>query len=136
MRGICPPASHDRLWVFSIREFGETFAAPAHASRKSDSSWGAARHDRASSATVEPEHPARHLLMTCVSPNRIQLFPHDALSERASVDMDTSLKVSTRPQLSECKIRSGEPNAQKKKRYVEPHGHLYVSVERLAIRIR
>ena len=119
MWGICPPASYERLWVFSIREFGETFAAPAHASRKSVSSWGAARHDRASSATVE--HPARHLLMTCVSPNRIQLFPHDALSERASVDMDTSLKVSTRPQLSECKIRSGEPYAQK--RYVEPNGH-------------
>ena len=81
--GIRPPASYIREWAFSVYA-SSAISSPHRRTLRARvflESWGAARHDRASSATVE--HPARHLFRTCVSPNRIHIFPHDARSTRA-----------------------------------------------------
>ena len=63
--GDLPSSSLRQEWATAPS--GHARALPIPNFAKNVSSWGAARHDRASSATVE--HPARHLLMTCVSPN-------------------------------------------------------------------
>ena len=89
--GISLPAHYDRNGLRLRRDTRERYRSPT--SLRMFRAGGLLGMFVLVSATVE--HPARHLLRTCVSPNRIHIFPHDARSTRAQRGSGYSVCINT-----------------------------------------